>query len=95
MFGLSQPSLNAECEKINLTGSSKESNLSLSFIIKSYASSSSDKLVFLSILPSIACPFLSIENLKKRTGINKKSIEALQLHGCLDGMDESDQMTLF
>ncbi|WP_027407064.1 PolC-type DNA polymerase III [Anaerovibrio sp. RM50] len=40
-------------------------------------------------------PFLSIENLKKRTGINKKSIEALRLHGCLDGMDESDQMTLF
>ena len=27
--------LNAECEKINLTGSSNESNLSLSFIIKS------------------------------------------------------------
>ena len=40
-------------------------------------------------------PFLSIENLKKRTGINKTSIEALRTHGCLDGMDESDQMTLF
>ncbi|MBO6246641.1 MAG: PolC-type DNA polymerase III [Anaerovibrio sp.] len=40
-------------------------------------------------------PFLSIENLKKRTGINKTSIEALRTHGCLNGMDESDQMTLF
>ncbi|WP_407399771.1 PolC-type DNA polymerase III [Anaerovibrio sp.] len=40
-------------------------------------------------------PFSSIENLKKRTGITKTSIEALRVHGCLDGMDESDQMSLF
>lgn len=39
--------------------------------------------------------FSSIDNLKKRTGITKTSIEALRVHGCLEGMDESDQMTLF
>ncbi|MGM9540792.1 PolC-type DNA polymerase III [Anaerovibrio sp.] len=39
--------------------------------------------------------FSSIENLKKRTGITKTSVEALRRHGCLDGMDESDQMSLF
>lgn len=40
-------------------------------------------------------PFSSIENLKKRTGITKTSVEALRVHGCLEGMDESDQMSLF
>lgn len=40
-------------------------------------------------------PFSSVENLKKRTGITKTSIEALRRHGCLAGMDESDQMSLF
>ena len=40
-------------------------------------------------------PFSSIENLKKRTGITKTSIEALRVHGCLEGLDESDQMSLF
>ena len=39
--------------------------------------------------------FSSIENLKKRTGITKTSIEALRRHGCLEGMDESDQLSLF
>ena len=39
--------------------------------------------------------FSSIENLKKRTGITKTSVEALRRHGCLDGMDESDQLSLF
>ena len=42
-----------------------------------------------------AGPFSSIENLKKRTGITKTSIEALRGHGCLNGMDESDQLSLF
>ncbi|MBP3230893.1 MAG: helix-hairpin-helix domain-containing protein, partial [Anaerovibrio sp.] len=42
-----------------------------------------------------AGPFSSIENLKKRTGITKTSIEALRGHGCLDGMDDSDQLSLF
>lgn len=39
--------------------------------------------------------FSSIENLKKRTGITKTSIEALRRHGCLEGLDESDQLSLF
>ena len=39
--------------------------------------------------------YSSIENLKKRTGITKTSVEALRRHGCLDGMDESDQLSLF
>ena len=39
--------------------------------------------------------FTSIEDLKKRTGISKTSIEALRQHGSLDGMSESDQMALF
>ncbi len=39
--------------------------------------------------------FSSVENLKKRTGITKTSIEALRRHGCLEGMDESDQLSLF
>lgn len=33
--------------------------------------------------------------MKKRTGITKTSVEALRNHGCLDGMDESDQLSLF
>ena len=40
-------------------------------------------------------PFTSVENLKKRTGASKTSIEVLREHGCLDGMDESDQLALF
>jgi len=39
--------------------------------------------------------FSSIENMKKRTGITKTSVEVLRKHGCLDGMDESDQLSLF
>ena len=39
--------------------------------------------------------FTSIDDLKKRTGISKTSIEALRMHGSLDGMNESDQMELF
>lgn len=39
--------------------------------------------------------FSSVENLKKRTGITKTSVEALRRHGCLDSMDESDQLSLF
>lgn len=39
--------------------------------------------------------FTSIDDLKKRTGISKTSIEILREHGCLDGMNESDQMALF
>lgn len=39
--------------------------------------------------------YSSIENIKKRTGITKTSVEALRRHGCLDNMDESDQLSLF
>ena len=39
--------------------------------------------------------FSSIENMKKRTGASRTAIEALRRHGCLAGMDESDQMALF
>ena len=39
--------------------------------------------------------FTSIEDIKKRTGVSKTCIEALQAHGCLDEMDASDQMEIF
>ncbi len=39
--------------------------------------------------------FTSIENLRIRSGISKTNVEILREHGCLDGMDESDQMVLF
>lgn len=39
--------------------------------------------------------YSSVENMKKRTGITKTSVEALKRHGCLAGMDESDQLSLF
>ncbi len=39
--------------------------------------------------------FSSIENMKKRTGASRTAIDALRRHGCLAGMDESDQMALF
>ncbi len=39
--------------------------------------------------------YSSVENMKKRTGITKTSVEALRNHGCLDGMEESDQLSLF
>jgi hypothetical protein len=40
-LGLSQPSRSAECEKMNATGSSNDSNFSLARMIKSKAVSSS------------------------------------------------------
>ena len=39
--------------------------------------------------------YSSVENMKKRTGITKTSVEALRNHGCLAGMEESDQLSLF
>lgn len=40
--------------------------------------------------------FSSIADIKKRTSaVSKKDVELLRYHGCLDGMDESDQMELF
>ena len=39
--------------------------------------------------------FSSIEDLRIRAGINKTSIAALQEHGCLNGLSESNQTNLF
>ncbi len=40
-------------------------------------------------------PFLSIEDLKSRARLSSAVIEVLQNHGCLQGMTESAQLTLF
>ena len=39
--------------------------------------------------------FLSIEDLRLRAKISKAVIEILQLNGCLEGIPESSQMSLF
>lgn len=39
--------------------------------------------------------FTSVEDLRTRSGINKTSIAALKEHGCLNDLDETDQMSLF
>ena len=39
--------------------------------------------------------FVSIEDLKMKSGISKAVIEILAEHGCLDGMEESSQLSLF
>lgn len=39
--------------------------------------------------------FMSIEDLRIRTGINKTAIEVLRTEGCLNGLDETAQMTFF
>lgn len=39
--------------------------------------------------------FLSIEDLKMRAGINKAVIEILREEGCLEGMPETNQLSLF
>src|SRR5699024_3116585 len=39
--------------------------------------------------------FISIEDLVKRGKINRTAIEALKNHGCLDGIPESNQISLF
>lgn len=39
--------------------------------------------------------FTSVADLKKRTVVSKANIELLRDHGCLAGMDESDQIELF
>jgi DNA polymerase-3 subunit alpha (Gram-positive type) len=39
--------------------------------------------------------FLSIEDLKTRARISSAVIEVLQKHGCLEGMSETDQLSLF
>ena len=39
--------------------------------------------------------FISIEDLKSKAGISKAVIEILENHGCLKGLDQSSQMSLF
>ncbi len=39
--------------------------------------------------------FISIEDLKMKSGISKAVIEILENHGCLVGLDQSSQMSLF
>ncbi len=39
--------------------------------------------------------FSSVEDLKKRAGLNKTVIAALKAHGCLRDLQETNQMTLF
>ena len=40
-------------------------------------------------------PFSSIEDMSSRTSVNSSNIETLREHGVLNGMSESDQLTLF
>lgn len=39
--------------------------------------------------------FLSIEDLRKRSKVTKTVIEALSIHNCLEGMSETNQLSLF
>jgi len=39
--------------------------------------------------------FISKEDLRIRAGISKTAIEGLSIHGCLDGMSETNQLSLF
>ena len=40
-------------------------------------------------------PFTSIEDLQNRAKVSKTVIEAMQQHGCLQGMEATNQLTLF
>lgn len=40
-------------------------------------------------------PFKSVENLSRRTGANRTVVAALREHGCLEGLPDTDQGTLF
>ena len=39
--------------------------------------------------------FISIEDLRQRSGITKAVVETLRLHGCLENLPETNQLTLF
>ncbi len=39
--------------------------------------------------------FSSVEDLRKRGGVSKSVLETLREHGCLQGLPETDQLTLF
>ena len=40
-------------------------------------------------------PFISVEDLRERTKISKTVIEILRNHGCIDGLPEENQLSLF
>ncbi|WP_274377108.1 PolC-type DNA polymerase III [Desulfofalx alkaliphila] len=40
-------------------------------------------------------PFTSIEDLRNRAKVSKTVIEIMENHGCLQGMDQTDQLSLF
>ncbi|MBQ7453442.1 MAG: helix-hairpin-helix domain-containing protein, partial [Selenomonadaceae bacterium] len=39
--------------------------------------------------------FISVDDLKNRAGLNKTTVAALKDHGCLKGLQETNQFTLF
>ena len=39
--------------------------------------------------------FISVNDLKKRANLSTPMVERLREHGCLDGMQEDDQIALF
>jgi len=41
------------------------------------------------------CPFISVEDLRERTKISKTLIEIMRNHGCLEGLPENNQLSLF
>lgn len=41
------------------------------------------------------CPFISVEDLRERTKISKTVIEIMRNHGCLEGLPENNQLSLF
>ncbi|MBO8141017.1 MAG: PolC-type DNA polymerase III [Firmicutes bacterium] len=40
-------------------------------------------------------PFTSMEDLRRRAGVSRSVVDALRQHGALDGLPETDQLTLF
>ncbi len=39
--------------------------------------------------------FISIEDLRQKSGVTKAVLETLRAHGCLQGLPETNQLTLF
>ena len=40
-------------------------------------------------------PFNTVEEIQARAGVNKTAIEVLRAHGALDGLPDTDQLSLF
>ena len=43
----------------------------------------------------LAISFMSVDDLKTRAGVNKNVIETLRENGCLNGLSETSQLSLF